>query len=281
MTIKTGRIRRLYDEALQKSILSDNMLLMAVSALNNEICFNNKLTDKQVAVYQEYRKIIAKTAINNGISKSKLTATIQTLSPERYPSLHQITQLITLIQNKSYSYQADYIPDSDMKFKTATELQEQQQTFIKRNQDQIEHEQQFNEICDCISQQFNISPITADMQAKIRTIKASNDIIIKTVKCYYNNIYKAISGKSFNCSYDKFSYIIGIINKKIPDTIADIERREKQNRELWDSNATAIIDGDVTLEEMIALHCDDEKSANYGQHDYVRKQLLQAFERIK
>lgn len=280
MTIKTGRIRRLFDEALQNNILSDNMLLMAVSAINNEISSNDKLTNKQVAVYQSYRNTIARTAIDNGISKDRITEVMQTLSPERYPSLHQITQLITLIQNKSYSYQAEYIPESDMKYRTATELQEQQQKVIKRNQAQIEHEQQFNEICDCISNSFDIT-ITADMQAKIRTIKASNDIIIKTVKCYYNNIYKAISGKSFNCSYDKFSYIISIINKKIPDTIADIERREKQNKELWNSNATAIIDGDMTLEEMIALHCDDEKSANYGQHDYVRKQLLQAIKRIK
>ena len=280
MTIKTGRIRRLFDEALQNSILSDNMLLMAVSAINNEICYNDKLTNKQVAVYQNYRSTIARTAIDNGISKDRITEVMQTLSPERYPSLQQITQLITLIHNKSYSYQAEYIPDSDMKFKTATELQEQQQTVIKRNQAQIEHEQQFNEICDYISNSFDIT-ITADMQAKIRTIKASNDIILKTVKRYTNDIYKTISGKSFNSSYDKFSYIIGIINKKIPDTIADIERQEKQNKELWNSNATAIIDGDMTFEEMIALHCDDDRSANYGKHDYVRNQLLQAIERLK
>lgn len=280
MTIKTGRIRRLYDEAIQKRIISDNMLLMAVSAINNEICYNDKLTNKQVAVYQSYRSTIARTAIDNGISKDRITEVMQTLSPERYPSLQQITQLITLINNKSYSYQAEYIPDSDMKFKTATELQEQQQTVIKRNQAQIEHEQQFNEICDCISNSFDIT-ITADMQAKIRTIKASNDIILKSIKQNTNDIYKAISGKSFNSSYDKFSYIIGIINKKIPDTIADIERREKRNKELWNDNAKAIIESDMTLDEMIALHCDDDRSANYGKHDYVRTQLLQAIERVK
>ena len=230
MTIKTGRIRRLYDEALQKSILSDNMLLMAVSALNNEICFNNKLTDKQVAVYQEYRKIIAKTAINNGISKSKLTATIQTLSPERYPSLHQITQLITLIQNKSYSYQAEYIPESDMKYRTATELQEQQQKVIKRNQAQIEHEQQFNEICDCISNSFDIT-ITADMQAKIRTIKANNDIILSVIRWYEKDIYRALQAKGFHSQFDKLIYIVGIIKKKAPETKERLEYRKRKEEE--------------------------------------------------
>ena len=36
MTIKTGRIRRKFDEALQDRIVCDNMLLMSISALNYE-----------------------------------------------------------------------------------------------------------------------------------------------------------------------------------------------------------------------------------------------------
>lgn len=231
MTIKTGRIRRLYDEALQKSILSDNMLLMAVSALNNEICFNDKLTDKQVAVYQSYRSTIARTAIDNGISKDRITEVMQTLSTERYPSPQQITHLITLINNRSYSYQAEYIPDSDMKFKTATELQEQQQTVIKRNQAQIEHEQQFNEICDYISNQFNISPITADMQVKLQQITADNNVILTVLKWYKNDIYRALQAKDFNSQYGKFSYLIGIIQKKAPETKEKIEYRKRKEEE--------------------------------------------------
>lgn len=282
MTIKTGRIRRRFDEALQNNILSDNMLLMAVSALNNEICFNNKLSNKQVAVYQEYRNIIAKTAINNGISKSKLTATIQTLSPERYPSIQQITQLITLINNNSYNYQADYIPDTDMKYKTNTEVQEQQQAIIKRNQAQIEHEKQFNEINDLISKQFNINPITADMQSKIRGLTAENDVIIQAIKWYSSDIHKAISGKQFESSFDKFSYIIGIIKKKIPDTLTKIKRDKEYKIAFWNGNALSISDGYETLESMIEIQCDKyPDSGYYGMNDYVREQLLQAIERIK
>ena len=281
MKIKTGRIRRKFDEAIQNGIISANMLLMALSALNNEICYNDKLTNKQVAVYQNYRSTIAKTAIDNGISKDRITEVMQTLSPERYPSPQQITQLITLIENRSYSYKADYIPDSDMKYKTATEIQDtNSQPVIQRNQDSIESEHQFNEICEIISGNYDIT-ITADMQSKIRTIKESNDIILQVLKWYTNDIYKAISKKQFDSSYDKFNYIIGIVVKKIPDTVSELERRKKKQNEFWNDNATAIIDGDITLEEMIALHCDDDRSANYGKHDYVRDQLLQAIERLK
>lgn len=282
MKIQTGRIRRLYDKALQNNIISANMLLMAVSALNNEICYNDKLTDKQVAVYQSYRNIIAKTAIDNGISKDRITEVMQTLSPERYPSPKQITHLITVIKNRSYSYQAEYIPDSDMQYKTDSELQDQQQTVIKRNQAQIEHEKQFNDICDYISKQFNISPITADMQMKLQQITASNDVILQAFQWYSNDIHNAISGKLFKNSFDKFSYIIGVIKKKIPETITKIERDKEYKEAFWNGNATAIVDGDETLESMIEIQCDKyPDSRYYGMHDYVREQLIQAIERVK
>ena len=282
MTIKTGRIRRKFDEALQDRIVCDNMLLMSISALNYEICFNDKLTNKQVAVYQQYRSTIAKTAIDNGIAKSRITEVMQTLSPERYPSPQQITQLITLIQNRSYNYKADYIPDSDMKYKTATEIQDQQQAVIKRNQAQIEHEKQFNVICDYISKQFNISPITADMQAKLNEITVSNDIVLQALKWYTDEIQRAISGKQFSNSFDRFSYILGVIKKKIPDTTTRIEREKERQEAFWNGNATAIIDGDETLESMIEIQCDKyPDSGYYGMHDYVREQLIQAIERVK
>lgn len=282
MKIVTGRIRRLFDEALNSNIISDNMLLMAVSALHNEISFNDRLTNKQVAVYQGYRNTIAKTAIDNGISKERLTAVMQTLSPERYPSPQQITQLATLIKNRSYSYQADYIPDSDMKYKTDSEIQEQQQTVIKRNQALIEHEKQFNDICGYIVKNFIHSPITADMQAKLEQITADNEVILQTLKWYTGNIQKAIGGKQFENNFDKFSYVVGIIKKKIPDTIANIERREKQEQKFWNDNASVIIDGYETLESMIKIQCETnpDTNSNYGKYDYVRDQLLQAIDRL-
>ena len=289
MTIKTGRIRRKFDEALQNGIISDNMLLMAVSALNNEICFNDKLTNKQVAVYQQYRSTIAKTAIDNGIAKSRITEVMQTLSPERYPSPQQITQLITLIQNRSYNYKADYIPDSDMKYKTATEIQDQQQAVIKRNQAQIEHEKQFNVICDYISKQFNISPITADMQAKLNEITVSNDIVLQALKWYTDEIQRAISGKQFSNSFDRFSYILGVIKKKIPDTIAQIEKDQKFRNWLFDENAKAVLQYieksgesfEIALEQSILNQCDRPDEKRNGSYDYVRKELLEAIERVK
>lgn len=282
MKIVTGRIRRLYDEALNRNIISANMLLMALSALNNEIHYNGKLSDKKVANYTAYRNQLAKVAVDNGISKEQITAVMRTLSPERYPSESQILKLISVIQG-NYQYKADYIPDSDMKYKTATELQDvKQKSVIKRNQNNIEQEQQFNEICNTLSNSFHISPITADIQAKLRQIQASNDIILQTLIWHKNDINKALCDKQFNNSYDKFSYIIGVLKKKIPDTISSIEKRKKGEQELFDDNAKAIIDGDATLEEMIELLCDKyPNSAHYGIHDYVKEELTKTIERVK
>lgn len=282
MKIVTGRIRRLYDEALNSNIISANMLLMALSALNNEIYYNDKLTDKKVANYIAYRNQLAKIAVDNGISKEQITAVMRTLSPERYPSESQILKLISVIQG-NYRYKADYIPNSDMKYRTATELQdEKQKSVIKRNQNNIEQEKRFSEICDTLSNRFHISPITADMQAKIRQIKASNDIILKALKWHKNDINRALCDKQFNNTYDKLSYVIGVLKKKIPEVIKKLERDKKEEQELFDDNAKVIIDGDATLEEMIEILCDKyPNSAYYGMHDYVKEKLTQAIERVK
>lgn len=283
MKIVTGRIRRLYDEALNHNILSTNMLLMALSALNNEIHYNDNLTDKKVAEYQSYRTILAKTALNNGVDKQRISKVMKFLSSDRYPSYNQILRLITLINSNTYIYHADYIPDTDLVFKSETEISEQeQQPIIIRNQNNIEQEQQFSEICDTLSNSFYISPITADMQAKIRQIQASNDIIMQALKWHKNDINKALCDKQFNNSYDKFSYLIGIIKKKIPEVIKKLERDKKEEQELFDDNAKAIIDGDATLEEMIKILCDKyPNSSHYGMHDYVKEELTKAIERVK
>ena len=120
------------------------------------------------------------------------------------------------------------------------------------------------------------------MQAKIRQIQASNDIILQTLKWHKNDINKALCDKQFNNTYDKFSYIIGILKKKIPDTIASIEKQQKEEQELFDDNAKVIIEGDSTLEEMIKILCDKyPNSAYYGMYDYVKEELTQAIERVK
>lgn len=282
MKIVTGRIRRLFDEALNSNIISDNMLLMALSALNYEIRYNDKLSDKKVANYTAYRNQLAKIAVDNGISKEQITAVMRTLSPERYPSESQIIKLIAVIKG-NYQYKADYIPDSDMKYRTATELQDvKQKSVIKRNQNSIEQEQQFNDIYNTISNSFHISPLTADMQAKLLQIKASNDIVLQALKWHKNDINKALCDKQFDNSYDKFSYVIGVLKKKIPEVIKKLERDKKEEQELWDYNAKAIIDGDATLEETIEILCDKyPESVHYSKNDYVKDELTQAIERIK
>ena len=280
MTIKTGRIRRLYDKALENKIISDNMVLMALSALNNEIQYNESISDQKAANYIKYRNQLAKLAIDKGISKDKITDIMKTLSAERYPSHNQILKLIELIKSYSYHYIADYIPDSDLKYKSDTELHDiNSQSVVKRNQCNIKSEQQINEICEYINKNFNID-ITADMQAKIRAIKTSNDIILQALKWFTNDIIKAISNKRFESNYDKFCYILGIVVKKIPDTVSELERREKKQKEFWNGNATSIINGEMTLEEMVSLQCDDDRSANYKKYDYVRTQLLKAIDRL-
>lgn len=289
MTIKTGRIRRKFDEALQDRIVCDNMLLMSISALNYEIQYNSQISDKTVRGYIEFRSQLAKCAITHGVTKNKITKTMQLLSSERYPSYNQILKLINLLNKNSYEYIADYISDSDMKYKTDTELQDtNSQPVIQRNQNSIESEQQFNEICEIISGNYDIT-ITADMQTKIRTIKESNDIILKTIKQNTNDIYKAISGKRFDNNYEKLCYILGVIKRKIPDTIAQIEKDQKFRNWLFDENAKAVLQYieksgesfEIALEQSILNQCDRPDEKRNGSYDYVRKELLEAIERVK
>ena len=176
-----------------------------------------------------------------------------------------------------------------MKYKTDAELQDtNSQPVIQRNQDSIESEQQFNEICEIIKINYGID-ITTDMQAKLRQIKESNDIILKTIKQNTNDIYKAISGKRFDNNYEKLCYILGVINRKIPDTIAQIEKDQKFRNWLFDENAKAVLQYieesgesfEIALEQSILNQCDRPDEKRNGSYDYVRKELLEAIERVK
>lgn len=113
MKIKTGRVRRLYEQALVDKIISKNMLLMAIAGLHNELLTNKT----KASPYRHYRNIIAKEALQFDISKDRIVELINTLSPDRYPSERQVLSLIDLIKSKKYRYIEDYIPDSDLIYK--------------------------------------------------------------------------------------------------------------------------------------------------------------------
>lgn len=282
MKIKTGRVRRLFDEALSNRKICNNMLIMAISAVCNEIDYNKNIGSTTVERYIEYRKIFAETAVTNGVQKATISHYIKELSPDRYPSDKQITILAEIISSGEYSIEK-IICDTDLILLSDDEIEERaKKTRIKRNQLDINEQKLFREVCDYISEQFIHKELSTDIQAKLKTVKTSYDIVLQTLKWYKEDIYKSMNNKHFKNDYEKFCYIYGVLNKKIPESINRIERKKQEDMKFWEEMANNILSEEISFEEMMYLQCDKySDTLYYGKHDYVKEQLSNAIDRLK
>ena len=274
-------LRLKIEDSITLKQLSENLLLVCLASLNEKINYTNKASTHYL---EKQRDTIAKAALQNGMSKDLLIEKINCISQIDYPTLKQIQKIVALIENHHYSFVSGFIPDKMIHYKTAEELHadlQRKPKIRKQNQD----DEALYKLCDYIGQNIIHTQLTDDMIEKIKSIKTSQysyEIILTAFKWYESTIKKSMNNHTeFENTYDKFCYLIGIIKKKLPDTIEKLERNKQKEFELWEYNASAILSGDATLEELIALMCDDSRSIHYQQHDFVRNELNQALERLK
>ena len=230
MKIKTGRVRRLFDEALSNRKICNNMLIMAISAVSNEIDYNKNIGSTTVERYIEYRKIFAETAVTNGVQKATILHYIKELSPDRYPSDKQITILAEIISSGEYSIEK-IICDTDLILLSDDEIEERaKKTRIKRNQLDINEQKLFREVCDYISNNFIHTELTEFEQSKIKKLNFSNHIILQGLK-KRDKIYYALQNKTFESEADKFNYIIGILKNILPFIKKEDDERQARRKE--------------------------------------------------
>lgn len=267
------------------------MLLMAIAYLSFQIEYNNSLNIKTVVRYQQQRRIITKCAIDIGISVEELKEKIDSISDKRYPSDRQIDLLSSLIEYDNYSLVDNYIPDSDLVFKTDEELRRFKNIkAINRSGIQFKEEKEFLELCQFVQNNIVGFVLNKEMKNRLKKMKTKEydyTVILQAFKWNASEIDKSIRYKiqnegSFKDDYSRFAYIVGIIAKKLPDVLYKINRDKRDEEQYWEEHAQLIIDGEDTLENLIYLNCDKYESSLYnGKHKYVREELLSAIRRLK
>ena len=287
MPIKTGRVRRAYDDSIRNQIICPNMLLMSIAYINNQLNYNPKLNTKHIAKYQNQRTILARCAIEHNISKGSIREIIDSLSADRYPSDNQISSLVRLIEREDYSFveTVNDISNKDMLLKTDEEINQQsQQRRIDRDRIAVQTEKEFTELRSYVEREITRFTLSPDMVNKLMGLhrkEYSYPVILQCCKFYRDNITKSVAKTYFDNAYDKFCYILSIVKRKLPDTIQIIERRKNEEVQFWDETAQQIVNGDCSIDEMIYFQCDKyPDTVYYGRNDYVRHQLLSAIERL-
>ena len=118
MGIKSGTLRRKFDEAMNKKILCKNGLLLSIAYYHKQN--DNEKRDKLVSVLLKYDK--------NG--KQDIIDTIKSITSEYLLSYIQADKFYQFVMNKEYKlYSSNFIPDKLLKFKTDSD-QSQKKKYL-------------------------------------------------------------------------------------------------------------------------------------------------------
>ena len=118
MGIKSGTLRRKYDEAMNKKTLCKNALLLTIAYYHK---LNDNISrDKLAAVLLKYDKQ----------GKQYIIDTLQTITDEYIPSYIQADKFYQFVVNKEYQlYISNFIPDKLLKFKTDADNSQKKKYF--------------------------------------------------------------------------------------------------------------------------------------------------------
>ena len=118
MAIKSGTLRRKFDEAMNKKTLCKNALLLTIAYYHKQN--DNIKRDKLVSVLLKY----------NQDGKQDIIDTIKSITDEYIPSYIQAEKFYQFVINKEYKlYSNNFIPDKLLKFKTDADQSQKKKYF--------------------------------------------------------------------------------------------------------------------------------------------------------
>ncbi len=118
MAIKSGTLRRKFDEAITKKMLCKNSLLLSIAYFHKQN--NNEYRDKLVSVLLKYDKNAKQNIIN----------TIKSITDEYLPSYIQADKFYQFVVNKEYQlYSNNFIPDKLLRFKVDADQSQKKKYF--------------------------------------------------------------------------------------------------------------------------------------------------------
>ena len=154
MSMDDKRLRLIIEESAEKGIVSANLLICCIAALNNQI----EESKNELHVSKAKRSSLAKVAIYElGMDKVELYNSISKLHKGCCPSLKAVDRVMDMI-SRGYTIDNAFIPDEWMKYRsdeevaTITELPQAQ----TKEKCYIISDNAFREVCVFIESEYNI-----------------------------------------------------------------------------------------------------------------------------
>lgn len=309
-------MRLAIDSMIERRVISANLLFLCLARLNEIIMTRAANTTKQ----EQQRVIIAKAALSIGVDKETIRDKMQSIDQSCFPTDRKITEICEYIESGYCGIDDSAIADRWLKYKSAEQIEhDMQRQKAKRETQQTSRstfdcsDPDFIELCDFLESVFMpglLNPemlyiqesdryiLTAEMKQRLHTLKTDQYDFALILDCFKRYEYKIMSWYCDRVSDDasdfvKFKFLCGIVKNKLPDMVKSIraeqaereaknEREKHKNDDDWNKNAQPIVNGELSLDEAIYIQCEKyDTSVYYGQHDYVREQLLLAIERVK
>lgn len=270
-------LRLKIEESIETRTVSENLCFLCLACLNDKITYS-----KQTLIELEsQRRIIATIAINNGVDKKVLQDNILKISKNDYPTFKTITTVSELIKNNDLSFVSGFIPDRMIHYKSDDEILEDTKRIVPEKQASIPETEEYIQLCDWIKKYLDIT--ITDTIEKALILFGKSKVVFQCCLWNQKSIIDSVRRKiPYESEYAKFKYFLGIVKNHISQTEENMEKQKKQDEQFWLDNAQVIISGDETLESMIFLQCEKyPETAYYGKHEYVRKELEKAIEKLK
>ena len=201
-------------ESIEQRRLSKNLLLVCLARLKDKILYS-KLTLNEA---KKQRSIIAKVALDNGISKEEITDNISRISPKDYPTDKKIEIISSICESSNYTFDCDFIPDKMIHYKTDDELlADAQREPVKRKVEQIDEDLQ--KLINYIQKDIIYSQLTASMIKELKSLKTGKytyQVILKTFQDSKETIVKAKWYNHFDSTYQYYKYILKVVKMRFP-----------------------------------------------------------------
>lgn len=226
------------NESIDQRRLSKNLLLVCLARLQERILYS-KLTLNEA---KKQRSIIAKAALDNGISKEEITDNIKRISPKDHPTDKKIEIISAICKSGNYTFDCDFIPDRMIHYKTDGEmLADAQREPVKRKVEQVDEDLQ--KLINYVQKEILYSELTASMIKELKSLKTGEytyQVILKTFQDSKETIVKAKWHNHFDSTYQYYKYILKVVKNALPDGLQRIKKQER-DREWQDKMAEKIM----------------------------------------
>lgn len=269
-------LRLKINELIENKQITENLGIICLACLHEKI----KYAKRNYGHLEPQRNTIAKFLVDNGVDKAKIAYELERIDKDCYPTLNsQVKNTYNNIILGSCRFVDEIIPAHYIKHKSEEKLK----LDMSRTpyQESIEQEMiEFQMLKDYVEALIGYE-LSKPMINKLKGMKNKEytySLILDTFKVYAREIDRAINKNDLDYN-GKFNYMLGVVNRKLPEYYSRIKEREKRDIEQWAYNAFLVLEQGYTVDDIIMSNCNSE--GNFLTENEAKNKLLKAIEALK